>query len=92
MAEYLLSQHDGRPERAEQLAALRETYSYNLDFGFPVAAGTQDSDEPVTRWRDPAALDRRPLPHRRVLRRELRGRPEPYHYLQPSLIPNSTNI
>ncbi|MDX6279743.1 MAG: arachidonate 15-lipoxygenase [Kribbellaceae bacterium] len=82
MAEYLLSQHDGRVERAEQLAALRETYSYNLEMGFPVAAGTQDSDEPVTRWRVEAlAVQEKMRLNLRMLKR--RGKWNFVHELQP---------
>ncbi|MDX8037607.1 hypothetical protein SK803_46065 [Lentzea sp. BCCO 10_0856] len=40
VAEYLISQHDGREERAEQVAAVR----------FPVAAGTAAAGGPAKRW------------------------------------------
>jgi arachidonate 15-lipoxygenase len=51
VTDYLISQHDGRADRAEQLAAVRAGYTYKMDFGFPVSAGTRDSDEPVLTWR-----------------------------------------
>jgi arachidonate 15-lipoxygenase len=44
MAEYLISQDDPRVERAEQLAALRGTYRYAMDYGFPVSAEMQEED------------------------------------------------
>jgi len=34
---YLISQHDPRGERADQLAAVRDEYRYTMDFGFPVS-------------------------------------------------------
>jgi arachidonate 15-lipoxygenase len=64
------------------LAALRETYSYNLELGFPVAAGTQDSDEPVTRWRAEAlAVQEKMRLNLRMLKR--RGKWNFVHELQP---------
>ena len=50
VVDYLISQRDERVERADQVAAVRETYSYNLEMGFPVAAGTTDEDGPALRW------------------------------------------
>ena len=48
--DYLIPQHDGRAERAEQLAAVRAAYRYNMDFGFPVSAGMREEDEPSLSW------------------------------------------
>jgi arachidonate 15-lipoxygenase len=48
--EYLISQQDDRAERAEQVAAVRASYKYNMDLGFPVVAGTRPEDEPSLRW------------------------------------------
>ncbi len=82
MPECLLPQHDGRGERAEQLAALRATYSYNMEMGFPVAAGTQSSDEPVLRWRIEAlALQEKMRLNLRLLKR--RGKWNFVNDLQP---------
>ena len=50
MANYLIPQHDGRPERASQLEAIRATYTYRLDHGFPVAAELREDDQPAVRW------------------------------------------
>ncbi|MEU0881367.1 hypothetical protein ABZ345_22375 [Lentzea sp. NPDC005914] len=50
MAEYLISQHDSRAERVEQVAAVRSVYRYDMDMGFPVAAGTTEADGPAKRW------------------------------------------
>ena len=50
MVDYLISQRDERAERAEQVAAVRETYGYNMEMGFPVAAGTTEDDGPALRW------------------------------------------
>ncbi|MFD8500918.1 lipoxygenase family protein [Amycolatopsis sp. NPDC059657] len=50
MTEYLISQHDGRAERAEQLAAVRAGYTYNLELGFPVSSGMRDEDAPERPW------------------------------------------
>ncbi|MEV4314433.1 hypothetical protein [Actinocrispum sp. NPDC049592] len=89
--DYLVPQHDGRAERAEQLAAVRAAYRYNMDFGFPVSAGMRD----FTNTRVSAA-------HKNFIneltsiedtgRITNKRRPLAYPYLQPSLIPNSTNI
>jgi arachidonate 15-lipoxygenase len=50
VTDYLISQHDGRADRAEQLAAVRAGYKYNVEFGFPVAAGVREDDEPALTW------------------------------------------
>ncbi|WP_158102866.1 lipoxygenase family protein [Lentzea kentuckyensis] len=50
MPEYLISQRDSREERAEQVAAVRSVYRYNMEMGFPVAAGTTEEDGPAKRW------------------------------------------
>jgi arachidonate 15-lipoxygenase len=50
MSSYLIPQRDGRPGRAEQLAAVRSAYGYRLDHGFPVAAELRDEDQPSLRW------------------------------------------
>lgn len=82
MAEYLLPQHDGRVERAEQLEIVRKTYSYNMDMGFPVAAGTQDDDAPALRWRIEAlALQEKMRLNLRLLKR--RGKWNFVHDLAP---------
>src|SRR4029450_6401364 len=50
MPEYLISQHDPRGERSEQLAALRAAHSYDSAYGFPVAAGPPDGNGPSAQW------------------------------------------
>ena len=50
MPEYLISQHDPRGERSEQLAALKAAHSYDSAYGFPVAAGPPDGNGPSTHW------------------------------------------
>ena len=50
MPEYLISQHDPRGERAEQLAALRAAHRYDSAYGFPVAAGPPDGNGPSAHW------------------------------------------
>ncbi|MGO1052619.1 lipoxygenase family protein [Crossiella sp. CA198] len=51
MADYLISHRDQRADRADQVAAVRATYRYNLELGFPVAAGGGEQDAPSSRWR-----------------------------------------
>jgi arachidonate 15-lipoxygenase len=51
LARYLLSQHDPRPERAEQLKAAREHYAYDMRYGFAVSAGEAVEDRPSAAWR-----------------------------------------
>ena len=50
MPEYLISQHDPRGERADQLAAVRREYRYTMDFGFPVSSTLGVEHEPVAAW------------------------------------------
>ena len=50
MPEYLISQHDPRGERAEQMAAVKAAHTYNLEYGFPVAAGPDDGNGPSAAW------------------------------------------
>jgi arachidonate 15-lipoxygenase len=50
VTDYLIPQHDGRAERAEQLAVVRAGYKYNMDLGFPVSAGMREEDEPTVSW------------------------------------------
>ena len=47
---YLISQHDPRGERADQLAAVRDEYRYTMDFGFPVSSTLGADHEPVAAW------------------------------------------
>ena len=50
MPEYLISQNDPRGERAEQMAAVKAAHTYNLEYGFPVAAGADDGNGPSAAW------------------------------------------
>lgn len=50
MNDFRIPQHDGRPERAEQLKAVRSAYSYRMDYGVPVTDGFRDEDEPNPVW------------------------------------------
>ena len=50
MPDYLISQHDPRGERAEQMAAVKAAHTYNMAYGFPVAAGPDDGNGPSTSW------------------------------------------
>lgn len=50
MPVYLISQHDARGERADQLAAVRREYRYTMDFGFPVSSTLGADQEPVAGW------------------------------------------
>ena len=50
MPEYLISQHDPRGERADQLAAVRREYRYTMDLGFPVSSTLGADQEPVPGW------------------------------------------
>lgn len=50
MPEYLISQNDPRGERAEQMAAVKAAHTYNLEYGFPVAAGPDDGNGPSKAW------------------------------------------
>ena len=56
MPEYLISQNDPRGERAEQMAAVKAAHTYNLEYGFPVAAGPGDGNGPSTAWQLKAAI------------------------------------
>jgi hypothetical protein len=40
--EYIISQHDPRGERTEQLAAVKAAPTYNMEYGFPVSTGPDD--------------------------------------------------
>jgi arachidonate 15-lipoxygenase len=50
MPEYVISQNDPRGERAEQMAAVKAAHTYNMEYGFPVAAGPDDGNGPSTHW------------------------------------------
>jgi arachidonate 15-lipoxygenase len=50
MPEYLISQRDPRGERSEQMAAVKAAYTYNTEYGFPVAAGADDGNGPSAAW------------------------------------------
>jgi arachidonate 15-lipoxygenase len=50
LPDYLISQHDPRGERADQLAAARSEYRYTMDFGFPVSSTLGADHEPVPAW------------------------------------------
>src|SRR5690242_1902611 len=50
MPDYLISQHDPRGERSEQMAAVKAAYTYDLQYGFPVAAGPADGNGPSAHW------------------------------------------
>ena len=50
MPEYLISQNDPRGERAEQMAAVKAAHTYNMEYGFPVAAGPDDGNGPSAAW------------------------------------------
>ena len=50
MPDYLISQHDPRGERADQLAAVRREYRYSMDFGFPVSSTLGAEHEPAPAW------------------------------------------
>ncbi|MFI9385938.1 lipoxygenase family protein [Kutzneria sp. NPDC052558] len=50
MPDYLISQHDPRGERADQLAAARREYRYTMDFGFPVSSTLGAEHEPAPAW------------------------------------------
>ncbi|GAA2781478.1 hypothetical protein GCM10010452_06760 [Crossiella cryophila] len=47
----MISNRDQRADRAAQVAAVRAAYRYNLELGFPVAAGGGEEDAPSSRWR-----------------------------------------
>src|SRR4029079_19455121 len=48
--EYLISQHDTRGERSEQMAAVKKVHTYNMQYGFPVAAGPDDGNGTSAHW------------------------------------------
>jgi arachidonate 15-lipoxygenase len=50
MPEYLISQHDPRGERTEQLTAVKAAHTYNMEYGFPVSTGPDDNG-PSRSWR-----------------------------------------
>lgn len=50
MPEYLISQNDPRGERAEQMAAAKAAHTYNMQYGFPVAAGADDGNGAGKAW------------------------------------------
>jgi len=50
LPDYLISQHDPRGERADQLAAVRREYRYSMDFGFPVSSTLGADHEPAPAW------------------------------------------
>ena len=45
-----ISQNDPRGERAEQMAAVKAAHTYNMEYGFPVAAGPDDGNGPSVAW------------------------------------------
>jgi arachidonate 15-lipoxygenase len=51
LVKYLLSQHDPRPERAEQLKIVRDNYSYNMKYGFAVTASEENDNGTNAAWR-----------------------------------------
>jgi arachidonate 15-lipoxygenase len=50
LSDYLISQHDPRGERADQLAAVRSEYRYTMDLGFPVSSTLGADHEPGPAW------------------------------------------
>jgi len=59
--EYLISQRDPRSERTEQLAAFKTAHTYNVEYGFPVAAGPDDGNGPSRSWRLKATTEQERL-------------------------------
>ena len=82
MPEYLISQHDPRGERTEQLAAVKAAHTYNLEYGFPVAAGVDDGNGPSRSWRLKAAREQERIRLNLVEMRR-RGRWDFVNDLQP---------
>ena len=50
MSDYLISQDDPRSERGDQLAAMRESYKYDVTYGFPVSASKGDPAPAGNLW------------------------------------------
>ena len=82
MPEYLISQRDPRGERAEQLAAVKAAHTYNMEYGFPVAAGADDDNGPSRSWRLKAAREQERIRLNLVEMRR-RGRWDFVNDLQP---------
>ena len=82
MPEYLISQHDPRGERTEQLAAVKAAHTYNVEYGFPVAAGVDDGNGPSRSWRLKAAREQERIRLNLVEMRR-RGRWDFVNDLQP---------
>jgi arachidonate 15-lipoxygenase len=81
MPEYLISQHDPRGERSEQLAAVAATHSYNLEYGFPVTAGP-DVNGPSLSWQL-KALEQQALIRANLVALRHRGRWDFVNDLEP---------
>jgi arachidonate 15-lipoxygenase len=82
VTEYLISQHDPRGERPEQLAAVKATHTYNMEYGFPVAAGADDGNGPSATWQL-KALEEQELIRLDLLEMRRRGRWAFVNDLQP---------
>lgn len=72
MPEYLISQNDPRSERAEQMAAAKAAHTYNMQYGFPVAAGADDGNGAGKAWQR-KVLEEQVLARRNVLNLRRRG-------------------
>jgi arachidonate 15-lipoxygenase len=71
--DYRLSQHDGRAERPGQLAAMRETFRYEMWNGIPVTPALTGDDLPERDWRQKMLLQQVRL-RRNINRVARRGR------------------
>jgi len=82
LPDYLISQHDPRGERADQLAAVRREYRYSMDFGFPVSATLGADHEPAPAWQLKALAKQEEL-RLNLLRLKRQGRWNFVNDLQP---------
>ena len=82
MPEYLISQRDPRSERTEQLAAFKTAHTYNVEYGFPVAAGLDDGNGPSRSWALKGTMEQERIRLNLVEMRR-RGRWEFVNDLQP---------
>ena len=82
MPEYIISQRDPRGERTEQLAAVKAAHTYNLEYGFPVAAGPDDGNGPSTSWQL-KAVEEQELIRANLVAMRRRGRWDFVNDLQP---------
>lgn len=82
MPEYLISQHDPRGERPEQLAAARAAHTYSLELGFPVSAGPDDGNAAGLSWQL-KALEEQERIRLNLLALRRRGRWDFVNELQP---------